>query len=422
MNRIELNLKNDITLSREMQQSLELLTLSQDELEKKIDEEVVSNPFLKKSEHESTFRHVYSMGEIKGIEAYERKGESDLSLGEDLLNQLGCIKGLKEIEMYKFVVNLLDRNGYLRIDKQIIAADLNISITRVDEIISAIQNLDPPGVGASTFQECLCIQIEREQVKDQCAYDICASYLEEVARGQIKSIVRESGYSEERIRKAIAKIKTLNPKPGNGYRQEEAVLIYPEAEIIVEGEKVEIHYFESGNYDVEIVSIDLDLNKLNEIEKKFVRDKSKTAQTLVKQLSFRRKTIKNVIEVLVKIQKNYFCSGEALVPLRMSEVADVLEINQSTVSRAVNGKYIIYQYQMIPIKSFFSRSIDQENSVEVIKRKIQELIEKEDKRKAYSDAILAEKLKETGVDISRRTVAKYRDELKILTASLRRQR
>lgn len=329
-----------------------------------------------------------------------------------------------------YIIENIDKNGYLTIGMEEIENNFDISIGKAEEILKIIQGFDPLGVGARDLKECILIQLRENEDINPIVSKIVEEHLEDLSCNKISKISKDLNLTAKEIQDACDYIKTLNPKPGSGFEDSsnETKFIRPDASIeLIEGEYVILINDVTGPR-LNISDYYLSLMKNNEDKntKEFLSEKFNKALWIIKSIEQRRQTIYNVIEAILKFQREFFDKGEKfLIPLTLKEVADHIEMHESTISRSTNGKYVQTPRGLYELKYFFPSGVTEKSgaisSSTSIKATIREIIEAEDEKKPYSDQKITDILKEKGSNISRRTVAKYREELNIPSSSMRKR-
>ena len=372
------------------------------------------------------------------------------SLNEFLLQQLG-FRNLpdKEMKIAEYIIGNIDDDGYLRRDLGAIADDLmfqaglDISEKDVENILKMIQDFEPTGVGARNLQECLCIQLQKKEQTPETpiAIQIIQHYFDDFSRKHYEKILRGLDISEETLKKAIREITLLNPKPGNawGGTMETAMSqIIPD--FIVDSNNGEIT-LSMNNRGIQYLRInkeyqdmfqDYTSNKANQTSERknaiqFVKQKLDAAQWFIDAVKQRQETLMRTMEAIIQLQREFFLTGDeaTLRPMILKDVAEKTGYDISTISRVSNSKYVQTNFGIYSLKYFFSESMQTDSGEEIstreVKKIMKEHIEAEDKRKPLTDEELASILKEKGYVIARRTVAKYREQLGIPVARLRKE-
>lgn len=333
-----------------------------------------------------------------------------------------------------YMVECLDQKGYLDIKKEELMNELDCSEEIFNRALIVIQNLEPAGIGARDLKECLEIQLERKGEYDPIVKEIIDNHLDDLADNRYQVIAKDLDITPKKAQDYGDLIKTLEPKPSRGfYTGDEVGFIIPDAEI----RKIDGEFFilmKDGvlpMLSVNPLYKDILKDSTNDKEAtEYVKEKIDKAMFLIKSIEQRKSTLHKVLQKILEKQKDYFEKGEKyLKPMTLKEIAEKLEMHESTISRAIRDKYILTSMGTIKIKDLFVNSIsnkeksDGEEDVTVIniKKVLEEVIKEEDKRKPLSDQAISEILKEKGMAISRRTVAKYREELGIKSSSKRKR-
>ena len=456
-----LNLKQTqkLSMTPQLQQAIKLLQFNSLELNEYIKEQMVENPLLeietvkeeikdlniekeqaKSKEDEIDWKEYiekyddisYRAQRDKNKEAikYENFVTYTPSLKEYLLEQLGIIDLDQEIKFIsEYIVENLDANGYLKINLSEVSSLLNIDIEIIQSALEVVQSLEPLGVGAVDLKECLLLQIEEIDIK-KLVEKIILNHLEDLGLNKITKISKELDSDISKIQEAIDYIKTLEPKPGRAFsdeRLESTKYITPDASIELIDGKYEVRVNESAGprLNINLFYKDLIEKSSDEKAKEFLREKLNSATWIIRSIEQRRNTIKRVIESILEYQIDFFENGERdLKPLTLKTIAEDIEMHESTISRTTNGKYVQTPRGLFELKYFFNTSVetsDGDISSISVKSLIEDLIRNEDLKKPYSDQKITDMLKERGTSISRRTVAKYRDELQIPSSTMRKR-
>lgn len=372
------------------------------------------------------------------------------SLGEFLLQQLG-LRDLpeKEVKIAEYIIGNLDDDGYLRRDLSAIADDLvfqagqEVSETEIERLLALIQDFEPAGIGARNLQECLLIQLGRKEKTPSTvlAMRVLTDYFEEFTRKHYDKILKGLSIDEATLKKVIHEITTLNPKPGSslGSSMEVAMSqIVPDFVVEASGGDLTLSMNSRGVPDMRINREYADMfrdyagNKANQTADmrdavQFVKQKLDSAQWFIDAIRQRQETLQRTMEAIILLQRDFFLTGDeaTLRPMILKDVAERAGYDISTVSRVSNSKYVQTNFGIYPLKYFFSESMQTDTGEEIstreVKKIMQEHIETEDKRRPLTDEELASILKEKGYVIARRTVAKYREQLGIPVARLRKE-
>ncbi len=361
---------------------------------------------------------------------YENIISKESSLQEYLLFQYHLtLLDKKHFEIGEYIINSLDDRGYLTVTVKEIADYFKEEDNTVESILQVIQTFDPPGIGARNIEECLMLQLRFLEIDDEKLYTLIEDYLPEIASNKFPYIAKQLGVSIEQIQEYCDFIKTLDPKPGRMFATNLNRYITPDVVVKkIDNEYVIMTNDSSGpqlrireDYKNMIMSGDENSDVV-----KFLNNQFNSAAWLIRSIDQRKQTIYKVAEVVVRKQKAFFDRGKKyLVPMTLKEIADEIDVHESTVSRATNGKYMETPLGTFELKYFFSGGVEGAQGVgissESIKSFIQDIINEENPKKPLSDDKIVDKLALKGISISRRTVAKYRDEMGILSSSKRKR-
>ena len=362
---------------------------------------------------------------------YERYVDNDMTLPEHLLFQLQfAARTEEERAIGEYIIESLDENGYMTLSTEEIGKTFQVPEERVDEILGIVQGLDPTGVGARDLQECLLIQLRASGLLTGTFERVVREHLEDLADNRLSAIARDIGITVEEAQQIGDVIRTLEPKPGRQFSSgEETKYIIPD--IIVE--KTEDGYAvmvsDSSTPHLKVSSYYRNLlhqAKNDEQLSAYLSERVNSALWLIRSIDQRKQTIYNVGEAIVRHQREFFDKGSKyLKTLTLRDIAEDVGIHESTVSRSVSGKYLQCSHGIFELRHFFSAGVKAGSGESVssnsVKEFIKEIIDGEDPKKPYSDQAIVKILTEKGFEISRRTVAKYRDELHILSSSKRKR-
>ena len=373
---------------------------------------------------------------------------SGTSFTQHLTNQLNTFRlNDNEREIANFLVGSVDESGYIRRSLSDITDDLaftqNIYTTEeeVENVLKVVHQLDPAGVGARNLQECLSIQLQRKPKHEftDLAITIIDDAFEQFTKKHYKKLMQKFNISEAQLRGAIEEIEHLNPKPGGSYAGNNKIVehIVPDFAIkIVDGEleltlngrnAPELHVSREYSNMLKGYKNAKEKSKSQKDAVMFIKQKLDAAKWFIEAVKQRQQTLFVTMSTIMNYQKEYFLTGDErkLRPMILKDIADEIEMDVSTVSRVANSKYVDTPYGTKLIKEFFSESMTNDQGEEVSTREIKKIleivIEKENKKKPFTDEALAKILKEKGYPIARRTVAKYREQLDIPVARLRKK-
>ncbi|EGS9999086.1 RNA polymerase factor sigma-54 [Clostridium perfringens] len=454
---LNLTQEQKLIMTQQMQLSIKLLQMSTYDLREYIEKEFSENPVLE-AQYEDTkevskeqdrleYKELvkYLESDNYGSQSYGEYDEEGISpftfisKPESLTDYLeGQILELPIDEYMRsvcsYMVECLDQKGYLDIKKEELMNELDCSEETFNRALIVIQNLEPAGIGARDLKECLEIQLERKGENDPIVKEIIDNHLDDLADNRYQVIAKDLDITPKKAQDYGDLIKTLEPKPSRGfYTGDEVGFIIPDAEIRkIDGEFLIL--MKDGvlpMLSINPLYKDILKDSTNDKEAtEYVKEKIDKAMFLIKSIEQRKSTLHKVLQKILEKQKDYFEKGEKyLKPMTLKEIAEKLEMHESTISRAIRDKYILTSMGTIKIKDLFVNSIsnkekshgEEDVTVINIKKVLEEVIKEEDKRKPLSDQAISEILKEKGMAISRRTVAKYREELGIKSSSKRKR-
>lgn len=443
-----------LIMTPELRQAIQLLQYNSLELNDYLKNEMEENPLLEMENPNNEIEELQEIPEDKEIDWKELAEKYDdysyktprdknqeeynyeafttytKTLKEYLLDQLNLtVLGDKEYLIGDYIIQNIDENGYLEADIDEIANMTKSKETDVEEVLKIIQSFEPLGVGARDLKECLLIQIKEKNEIDPTIVKIVEEYLDDLACNRMIKIAKELDIELFRMQEVCDYIKTLEPKPGRAFSDsgEHVKFIIADATIEeVEGEFVIIINDITGpKLNINSFYRDLLKNSSDDEAKNFLSEKLDSAIWIIKSIEQRKQTIYKVVESILKYQIDFFRHGEkGLIPLTLKEVAHDIGMHESTISRATNGKYVQTPRGIFELKYFFTTGLPGSSgdiSSTSIKSSIKKMIEDENTNKPLSDQLIADKLEELGASISRRTVAKYRDELNIPSSSKRKR-
>lgn len=333
-----------------------------------------------------------------------------LQIEEDLVEAAVCIVGN------------LDKDGRLNATNEEIADLSEVTVEKVEEARQHVMRLDPVGCGARNVIECLLVQLEAHGEGKSIAADLVRNYFTDLHPSRLQHLAKQTGLEIEQIKEELKKITCLTPKPGNLYSSEDSIYVAPEIYIEkVEGEYV-IYFTDDGSPRLRISPSYQQLisqNGTSKETKDFIKDKVRSAVDLLRNIEHRRQTIYRVVECIVRRQTEFLDKGvQYIKPMMLKDIAEDIGMHLSTISRVVNRKYAHTPQGVIELRRFFSEGMlnedGEEVSTRITKLKIKKMIEEEDSKRPLTDDEIAKVLlKIEGVKLSRRTVAKYRDQMQI---------
>ncbi|MGN1032243.1 MAG: RNA polymerase factor sigma-54 [Intestinibacter sp.] len=444
---LDLSQSQKLIMTTKLMQSLNILSMSAVELENEIKKQAEENPIIE-IDINNNDRIVDWESYIKNMQRYTYKDKNEFAYNVDnevdfenmirsthnlydyLKNQIRYYRiDKKQRQICEYIIDSLDENGYLNLqDEKSIIQKLQIDKNTYNICKGYVQSLEPSGVGGTTLEECLSIQLKNLNIKDNLLEQIIKDDLINIANKKIKPICKKYDISQEQYINYIKIIKNLDPKPGKKYNTNDIQYIKPDV-IIKKVNGCFIVVF-NDNDDI-VVNINsfyksiLNRQDSDEETKKFIKEKLDSALNLIKNIENRKSTTIKIANSILKRQKEFFEKGlNYIKPMKMQELADELHLHQSTISRGVNGKYMLTPFGMFEFKYFFSKGLETQGTEYVsaisIKKLIKDTIKREDKTKPLSDEKIKRLLNQNGINISRRAVTKYRKELEILPSSKRK--
>ncbi len=418
-----------LAMTQKLQQSIQILQYNTEDLIDYIDNKALENPLLEVVE--PSYSSNYSKPRKSSGEEMNYLSQipdNSISLFEHLIDQVHLNYRdtyLRQLVLY--LVEYIDLNGFLKISLEEAAEKTGGSAIQLLDALTLIQQLDPAGVGARNLQECLMLQTERDNSAPHLAYVVLEEMFEELVDRKWEKIAKNFDIFLSDVQEIFDYIQNLTPTPGAIYGATEGLFIIPDLTVKIDGQELKVLSNRKS-----VPEIKFQQNYFERMEKsqdpevlKYLKDKQQDYEWLKKTIQQRGDTIYRVGKAIVSHQKDFFLDKDRpLKPLTLKDISEELEIHESTVSRAINGKYLETVFGVFELKSFFSKKIGEnsnESSANDAKRLLQQLVDQEDKAKPLSDQKLTELMKDKGIAISRRTVAKYRDVLNIAGSSKRKR-
>jgi len=436
-------------LSPRMQMSLKILQMNSLDLEQHIKDTIVENPLIELEQPiQETDERMERLRKLEWLEYMDdsklyrpsyyydleeerqplyEKSSTD-SLRDNLLQQLPSYHLLGKYEQAaRYCIENLDENGYFSIPWEQFLSEAPFSEEVLSRALHCIQSMEPFGVGARDLRECLLIQAKHEYPDDHELVQLIEKHLDSLANNCLNAMAKAMGISLDAVKEARRRLLSLNPKPGNGFSAYNATpYICPDIFVV---------HFENG---FQIILNDYNLpqftinNYYKEVIKntsseaaKYINDSLSKAEWLISCVEQRKKTLLRCADSILKKQIRFFERGPGhMVPMSLADIARDVDIHSSTVSRAVSGKYLQCQWGVFRLSDFFSRSIgdpEEKQSQDMISTQIRHLIDEEDKAVPLSDRQIMDHLQESGFSVARRTVAKYREQMGILSAGKRKE-
>lgn len=459
--KLDLRLSQKLIITPQLQQAIKLLQMPQLELAQALNQELIENPFL-----EECVDEIENEIPVEEREVYESQEDSELSV-DDLLKfsvdeyfsersndgrDLGYFNpGIEEQPSYELfvtkkpdlyehllwqlrlsnaddnvrkaaeaVIGNIDDDGYLRATEEELIRLLNSDMETIRAAISLVQTFDPTGVGARDLKECLLIQIRSWNLGGTLVEKILLNNMEDLQKKRYSQIAKQYNSPLDDIMAAVQIIEGLEPRPGRSFSNVQTNYIVPDVFINKTDEGYQIILNDEGMPRLRLNNSYKKLllrNDLSKEDKDFLKSKLKLATELIRNLDQRNKTIYRVSESILKFQKEFFDKGaQYLKPLNLREIAADINMHESTISRVTSNKYLSCDHGIFNFRFFFSSAVQSDNgkiSSTIVKDMIKKLISDEDSKNPLSDQAISEELKKLNIHIARRTIAKYREELKI---------
>jgi len=457
-------------MTPQLQQAIKLLQLSRLELLETINQEIETNPLLDElssdevgeergvTEEGSQMEQIateetakepggdemdweayvseYSTGwadtpyEARELPPLENASAKKTSLYSHLLWQLN-MNNFSDIqrEIGTYIIGNVDDDGYLKVTVEEICQATGHSREDVEESLHLVQQFDPVGIAARDTRECLLIQAKFQGLEGTIVERIIQDFMDKLENKQYDKIAKSLSISVQEVCSAVSVITTFEPKPGRSYNDDETIYISPDIYVFKVGEDYEIVLNEDGMPKLKINSYYRGIlngkDPLTENTKQYIQEKLKSAAWLIKSIHQRQRTIYRVTESIVRFQRGFFDNGIAyLKPLVLRDVAENIQMHESTVSRVTTNKYVHTPQGLFELKFFFNSAIEgltgESVASESVKEHLRNIVKSEDKANPYSDQEIADLLKEYNINVARRTVAKYRESLGILPSRKRR--
>ncbi len=397
-------------------------------IEERIPDETDWNNYI--NEYNSTGK-IYLEIEGKDSPKFESFIAQKESLNKHLLWQLLMTSPTEEQERIgSFIIGNLNKDGYLDVSVEEIAAESGSEREKVEHVLALVQTFDPIGVGARSLSECLLIQVRHLGISDTRVTEIITNHLKFLENKNYKAISRALKASIEDVVCAVKIIKCLEPKPGREFSGEEPQYITPDIFVHKMEDNFVIMLNDDGMPKLRVNTFFKNTisrgKKISGSTKEYLQEKMRSAAWLIRSIHQRQKTIYKVMESIMGFQRDFFENGIAhLKPMVLKDVAEDIDMHESTVSRVTTNKYVYTPQGIFELKYFFNSSINRFHGEAIasasVQEKIKKIIESEDPKKPFSDDRISKFLKESNIDIARRTVAKYREIMRILPSNKRRQ-
>lgn len=476
--RQELKILQKLILTPQLQQAIKLLQMPQIELSQTLQTELTENPFLEEASDEVAMdefeTETQNSPESDTLHAVTEDSEAPLdsmmgfsvddyfdnrsydgrdlgyftpdsttsetldqytSEGEGLIEHLNWQLRMSPApddvrQAAETVIGNIDERGYLQSTNEEMSENSGLAVELIQRAVELVQGFDPSGVGARDLKDCLVLQLRPLDLQGTMVEQIIRNNLEDVEKRRYQKIAQQYSCAIEDVKNAVKVIESLEPKPGRGMTESSTVYIRPDVYIVRDGEDFRILLNDENIPHIRINSyykmLMTQKGALSKDEREFLEDKKRAAEWLLKSLDHRNKTIYRVTQSILTFQREFFLEGVSkLKPLNLKDVAQDLEMHESTISRATSNKYLSCEHGLYGFKYFFSSAVSADTgavSSTSVKEIIGKIISEEDIKKPYSDQKISEMLKESyNIVVARRTVAKYREELQLPPQNMRKK-
>lgn len=433
------NLEQKQTLSQTQIQSLKILTMTNTELHQFLQDEQMENPMLEVTESQEQYEEAVFLGnwfeehdmpmategddDADSAPRYELRQPDAPTLAAHLISQIDPVCfGKPEEKVFRFIIASLNDMGYLTLSAPEIALMTGQSLQMVQQCIDDVRSMEPAGVGADSLSMCLILQVRALGLEEPALTELLKYHLDGIAKGHLSAIAKELGISKQQVKEYVQLIQTLNPRPGSAFASEQTQYLTPD--VLVRrhdnGWDIELNDRWMGTVGISSMYRNLSRRVDDAQVKDYLIEKLNRAKLVTKCIEQRRETLLAVTRSIVQGQEDFFLSHGPIRSLTMQQVAEQTGLHESTISRCVKNKYVQCSYGTFPLRKFFTaelaneaQSTGQGLSRDMVKEAIRQLIAAEDPAAPLSDNTLAQMLTEQGMGVSRRTVAKYREELGI---------
>lgn len=467
-----LKLSQQLRMTPQLQQAIKMLQLSRLELENEIRKEIDENPVLEEvmdtieddpgAELSSTTQEKDSSSEDQnpqkqdeyeyGDDDLQYRGLSSTAPGEAVnydnfisvsqtlkehLQWQASLSGFNEEEMniVGLLISHIDDNGYIKTPFEQIAAEEGIPVQELEEILPFVQEFDPPGVGSRDLKECLFLQAKHLEEDTQDVMFVIENHLKDMEKKNYEAIAKSMELQIEEVVEICKIILSFDPKPGRAFQSSDTQYVTPDVYVYKVGDEYVVALNEDGLPKLKISNFyksllgankDPETGGQTKQTQDYIQEKLKSAVWLIKSIQQRQRTIYKVTESIVRHQTDFFEKGPGFIrPMILKDIANDIEMHESTVSRVTTNKYVHTPRGIFELKYFFNSGISKTDgdslASESVKLMIKDLVSKENVKKPLSDQKIVDMLKENGIEIARRTVAKYRDVLGILPSSKRKK-
>lgn len=428
-----------LVMTPELRQAISILQFSSADLMSFLHEQANENPVIELAP-EADWKELSGNRQRGESSAPKSQGTVDAldfvskpadTLFEHLESQLGLVKDLTNLQrkVALYLIGNLDEKGYLEMDIPTIAGQLGVSEAEVEDSLTIIRQFDPPGIAASNLEECILLQLRHFGVDDERIVEVVQHHLSDLASNRLQKIADALGISIGKVQQIADRVRKVNPRPGSAFARNETRWVAADVVVKKAGEEYHVLVNETSAPGIVINPFYqrmLQKQTGQEEAKQFIHEKINGALWLIKSLEQRRMTLTRVTQAIVDMQRDFLDHGiHSLKPMTQKEIADRVGMHESTISRAISNKYVQTPRGLFELKYFFSSALSTADgdaaSSESVKKRLKQIIADEDKRKPLSDQAITDLLAKEGLEISRRTVAKYREELMILPSSQRKR-
>jgi RNA polymerase sigma-54 factor len=467
-----MNLSQNLVITPQLQQAIKLLQMSRMELENAVHAELQENPILEEAENlkEEDLKRIKEAAEVidpagpdqttqdpqkqdefeweNYFEANMKPPREGMSGSEEIMNYENSIttsetlhehlswqakmNGFSEYEqnVAEIIISYIDDDGYLKTPLDQISAEENVPIEDLEDTLSLIHEFDPPGVGARDLKECLLVQAKHLEEDTKDLVDLINNHLKDLEKKNYEAIAKTTNKDIAEVVEMCKIIYSMEPKPGRSFLPQDTHYVSPDVYVYKVGDDFVVSLNEDGLPRLKISNFYKNMlikgGGANKKETDYIQEKLKSAVWLIKSIHQRQRTIYKVADSIVKHQREFFEKGPAhLKPMVLRDIANDIGMHESTVSRVTTSKYMHTPQGIYELKYFFNSGITSSDghdlASESVKLKIKDLVGKEDTKNPLSDQKIAELLSKEGIQIARRTVAKYREMLKILPSSQRKK-
>lgn len=412
-----------LNMTQELQQAISLLQYSSAELLSYVQELTIENPLIEvKESKQSPFRQTRSSSNKQSF--IENTVKEETNLCDHLRHQLIDFSLTKQNRAcLELLINALDSNGYLKDSLEDLAQVMNVNEEVLESKLYFLQSLDPAGIGARSLQECILLQLRRLPTRNELAETIISEHFRLFAEKSWKELAKILKIKISQIQEIHEVIKQLEPRPGLKYGIDDSSYVTPDMTIKKDNGAWHIIY---NDELIPQLIVHSPMESTDKEAKSYYAKNVTQGKWLLRAIEQRKETMINVMKEILKRQDDFFTKGKSfLKPLTLKDIADALDIHESTVSRTVKDKFVLTPHGLMNMKSFFSTKLSEgqgDVSAASVKLKLKEVIDSEDKKKPMSDQKIANTLKTLyDIGISRRTVTKYREQLNIPTSSIRKE-